>query len=68
MGGDRCLGVFGNRDVVAQSFFVQPLVQEEYSEVAGYGAFIDALYRNIFGRGADTQGYAYWLRELEQKR
>ncbi|WP_295406374.1 DUF4214 domain-containing protein [uncultured Thiocystis sp.] len=53
---------------MAQSFFVQPLVQEEYSEVAGYGAFIDALYRNIFGRGADTQGYAYWLRELEQKR
>jgi hypothetical protein len=55
-------------ETVAQSFFDQTLVQAEYPESAGYGAFIDALYRNIFGRGADTQGYNYWLDELESGR
>jgi len=53
-------------ETVAQSFFDQPLVQQEYPEADGYGPFIDALYRNIFGRDADAAGYAYWLNELEQ--
>nr|WP_245232314.1 DUF4214 domain-containing protein [Thiorhodococcus minor] len=55
-------------DTVAQSFFDQPLVQAQYPESAGFGPFIDALYRNIFGRGADSQGYDYWLAELQSGR
>lgn len=50
---------------VAQSFFDQPLVQAMYPESAGYGPFIEALYRNLFGRTPDTQGYNYWLAALE---
>ncbi|NEV61102.1 C1 family peptidase [Thiorhodococcus minor] len=50
---------------VAQSFFDQPLVKEKYPDSLGYGALIDALYQNIFGRAADDEGRAYWLAELE---
>jgi hypothetical protein len=52
-------------ETVAGSFFDQPLVQEIYPPEQGYGSFIDALYRNLFGRGADQQGYEYWLQQLE---
>nr|WP_238787683.1 DUF4214 domain-containing protein [Thiospirillum jenense] len=54
-----------NQTTVAQSFFDQPLVTAKYPESDGYGRFIDALYRNLFGRGADTAGYNYWLERLE---
>lgn len=50
---------------VAQSFFDQPLVEAMYPIDQGYGSFINALYRNIFGRAADEEGYDYWLGELE---
>jgi hypothetical protein len=50
---------------VAQSFFDQPLVQAVYPPEQDFGPFIDALYRNLFGRGADQQGYEYWLQQLE---
>ncbi|WP_200157872.1 DUF4214 domain-containing protein [Allochromatium vinosum] len=53
---------------VAQSFFDQPLVQQEYPADQGYGPLIEALYQNIFGRAADAEGYAYWLEELETGR
>ncbi|EGV32502.1 hypothetical protein ThidrDRAFT_1352 [Thiorhodococcus drewsii AZ1] len=52
-------------ETVAGSFFDQPLVQSVYPPEAGYGSFIDALYRNLFGRGADQEGYTYWLQQLE---
>jgi hypothetical protein len=53
---------------VAQSFFDQPLVQAQYPDSMGYGPLIEALYQNIFGRAADTDGYNYWLAELEAGR
>ncbi|EGV28248.1 protein of unknown function DUF1566 [Thiorhodococcus drewsii AZ1] len=53
---------------VAQSFFDQPLVQAQYPDSMGYGPLIEALYQNIFGRAADTEGYNYWLGELEAGR
>ncbi|WP_040852138.1 DUF4214 domain-containing protein [Thiorhodospira sibirica] len=53
---------------VAQSFFDQELVQALYPESLGYGALIEALYQNIFGRPADRDGYDYWLAELSQGR
>jgi hypothetical protein len=53
---------------VAQSFFDQPLVQAQYPEDQGYGPFIEALYQNLFGRAPDTDGYRYWLAELESGR
>ncbi|EGV27588.1 hypothetical protein ThidrDRAFT_4599 [Thiorhodococcus drewsii AZ1] len=53
---------------VAQSFFDQPLVQAEYPSSLGYGPLIEALYQNIFDRAPDSEGYAYWLSELEAGR
>jgi uncharacterized protein YkwD len=53
---------------VAQSFFDQPLVQQQYPQNQGYDVFIEALYQNIFGRAADESGYNYWLAELESGR
>lgn len=53
---------------VAQSFFDQELVQALYPESLGYGALIEALYQNIFGRPADRDGYDYWLADLNQGR
>lgn len=53
---------------VAQSFFDQPLVQQEYPASQGFGPLIESLYANIFGRGVDTEGYDYWLAELASGR
>lgn len=33
---------------------------------AQIGAFIDAVYRNLFDRGADTGGQAYWTGQIRQ--
>ena len=53
---------------VAQSFFDQPLVQQQYPESLGHQALIEALYQNIFGRAVDAQGLQYWLDELSSGR
>lgn len=53
---------------VAQSFFDQPLVQAQYPDDSDYGAFIESLYLNIFDRSADSEGYYYWLEQLESGR
>lgn len=53
---------------VAQSFFDQPLVQEQYPDTLGDDGLIEALYQNLFGRPADAAGKAYWLGELDSGR
>lgn len=53
---------------VAESFFDQPLVQALYPEGQDLGVFVDALYRNLFGRAPDADGRAYWLAELQSGR
>ncbi|MBB1073090.1 DUF4214 domain-containing protein [Rhodoferax sp. 4810] len=53
---------------VAQSFFEQPLVTEMYPATLNDGRFIDEVYRNIFGREADTDGRNYWITELNNDR
>lgn len=43
---------------------------QEFSELYGPNVdnqrFIDLLYQNILGRGADQAGYDYWLAEIDQ--
>ncbi len=51
---------------VAQSFFDQPLVQAQYPIEDGFTPFIEALYRNLFGRAPDADGHAYWLNALNR--
>lgn len=53
---------------VAQSFFDQPLVQEQYPADQSSAILIEALYQNIFGRPADAEGLAYWEGELSSGR
>ncbi|NEV64264.1 DUF4214 domain-containing protein [Thiorhodococcus minor] len=49
---------------VAQSFFDQPLVQEQYPPGQDNDTLIQALYQNIFNRVPDADGLAYWREEL----
>ncbi|NEV65313.1 DUF4214 domain-containing protein [Thiorhodococcus minor] len=53
---------------VAQSFFDQELVKQQYPDDLGYEPLIEALYENIFGRPADDAGKSYWLTELQAGR
>jgi hypothetical protein len=53
-----------NPTAVAQSFFDQPLVQEQYPAGQDADTLIQALYQNIFNRPADAEGFAYWRAEL----
>jgi hypothetical protein len=53
---------------VAQSFFDQPLVRQQYPADQDVGTFINALYQNLFGRAADAAGAAYWRDELTSGR
>ncbi|WPL18763.1 hypothetical protein Thiowin_03854 [Thiorhodovibrio winogradskyi] len=53
---------------VAQSFFDQPLVEQQYPAEQSNDVLIEALYQNPFGRSADTEGLAYWQGELNSGR
>ncbi|HWW47093.1 MAG TPA: DUF4214 domain-containing protein [Xanthobacteraceae bacterium] len=57
---------------MAASFSVQPEARAQYDylsdpENADAGAFIDAIYQNLFGRAPDEEGKAYWLEQLESR-
>ncbi|MBB1124727.1 DUF4214 domain-containing protein [Thiospirillum jenense] len=54
-------------DTVAQAFFNVDLVQAKYPTTLSNSEFIDEIYRNIFGRGADVDGRNYWLTELSER-
>ncbi|MCG5495693.1 DUF4214 domain-containing protein [Ectothiorhodospira variabilis] len=53
---------------VASSFFDQPLVQQRYPDRDDHERLIEALYQNVFGRGADDEGMNYWLNEIQAGR
>jgi len=48
---------------VGQSFFDQPEVQEKYDGL-DTTAFVSAVYENVLGRTADTDGLTYWVDQL----
>jgi Domain of unknown function (DUF4214) len=57
---------------MAASFSVQAEARAQYDylsdpENADAGAFIDAIYQNLFGRAPDADGKAYWLEQLEAR-
>ncbi|NEV61103.1 DUF4214 domain-containing protein [Thiorhodococcus minor] len=66
--GELDAGIGWTATTVAQSFFDQPLVQEQYPETLGHSPLITALYQNIFGRDPDDAGREYWLAELAANR
>ncbi len=50
---------------IAASFFEQPETTEKYPQELTNADFIIEIYANLFGRYPDTDGFEYWLRELE---
>ena len=48
---------------ISDAFAASPEFQQRYGSV-GDAAFVDLVYSNVLGRGADAAGRAYWLREL----
>lgn len=48
----------------AQAFTESPEFAELYGPDVENREFIDLLYQNILGRGADQAGYDYWLDEI----
>jgi hypothetical protein len=49
---------------MAQAFVRSPEFRATYGDL-GDAAFVDRLYRNIFGRPADAPGKAYWVGRLQ---
>ena len=50
---------------IAKSFFDQPETQASYSPNISDQAFITKLYQNTLGRAPDSEGLAYWTKELQ---
>ncbi len=55
--------------VIAASFATQPEALTKYPylatpNLADPGAFVDAVYQNLFSHPADTAGKAYWVTQL----
>ncbi|MCG5495833.1 M4 family metallopeptidase [Ectothiorhodospira variabilis] len=55
-------------EMVAMSFFDQPLVTQKYPPTMDDGELVRALYWNIFGRMPDEAGNRYWTQELSSGR
>ena len=51
---------------IAISFFDQKETQAKYPEDFSLEDFIEAIYQHIFGRGADSDGFDYWLEALQK--
>ena len=50
---------------IATSFFDQEETQERYPSGFSHADFIEEIYKNLFARGADSDGFEYWHGELE---
>ncbi len=50
---------------IARSFFEQTETKEKYPDELSNGDFINQVYDNLFGRASDSEGFAYWLTELD---
>lgn len=67
----RSTGV--SQSVIAASFATQPEALAKYPylanpNLADPGAFVDAVYQNLFSHAADAAGKAYWVTQLTAAR
>jgi len=53
---------------VADSFFDQTETQLLYPDIISNTSFINSVYDNLFNRLPDTNGFTYWLEELDSGR
>ena len=62
--GDR-LANGTSLEEIAELFFDQPETRALYGNVDDMTEFVGAVYQNVLGRAADTNGMSYWLDRLE---
>jgi len=53
---------------IAQSFFDQDETKEKYPSGFSHADFIQAIYKNLFKRDTDSEGFEYWHGELEAQK
>jgi serralysin len=49
---------------VASSFLASAEFKQRYGENVSDSTYVNTLYKNVFGRDADTGGLNYWLGQL----
>jgi len=50
---------------IATSFFDQEETEAKYPSGFSHADFIEEIYKNLFARGTDSDGFEYWHGELE---
>jgi Ca2+-binding RTX toxin-like protein len=53
-----------SKDDIAKSFYVQPETQALYTNPDDTEGFVTAVYNNFLGRAPDTEGFDYWVKQL----
>ncbi len=54
-----------SKNQIAESFYVQPETQALYTNPADTNGFVTAVYQNFLGRAPDTDGFNYWVKQLD---
>ena len=54
-----------SKNEIAESFYVQPETQALYTNPADTKGFVTAVYQNFLGRAPDTDGFNYWVKQLD---
>ncbi len=54
-------------EMIAMSFYAQQETKELYPEGYSNADFINEVYENLFGREPDSEGFEYWVDELDSR-
>ena len=54
-----------SKNEIAESFYVQPETQALYTNPGDTKGFVTAVYSNFLGRAPDTDGFNYWVKQLD---
>ena len=53
-----------SKNQIAESFYVQPETKALYTNPDDTEGFVTAVYQNFLGRAPDTEGFDYWVNQL----
>ena len=54
-----------SKEKIAESFYVQPETQALYTNPEDTKGFVTNVYQNFLGRAPDTDGFNYWVKQLD---
>ncbi|MCZ4274181.1 FG-GAP-like repeat-containing protein [Maritalea porphyrae] len=54
-----------SKNQIAESFYVQPETKALYTNPDDTSGFVTAVYQNFLGRAPDTEGFNYWVKQLD---